>query len=93
VTPQTIKTLLAGRGDAPLAACAYEDGRGHPLAFARSTFPGLQQLHGDKGVWKLLDRAGEEVIDVPVPGPMPRDVDTDADYRAVLDEAGQQATA
>ena len=28
--------LLAGRGDAPLAACRYDDGRGHPLAFARS---------------------------------------------------------
>ncbi|HJS95419.1 MAG TPA: nucleotidyltransferase family protein [Solirubrobacteraceae bacterium] len=93
VSPQTVKTLLAGRGDAPLAACAYEDGRGHPLAFARSTFGELQALHGDKGVWKLLDRAGEEVIDVPVPGPIPRDVDTDADYRAALDEAGQQATA
>ncbi len=86
VTAETVKTLLAGRGDAPLAACAYEDGRGHPLAFARSTFAELQQLHGDKGVWKLLDRHGEEVVDVPVPGPIPRDVDTDEDYRAVLAE-------
>jgi len=93
VTAQTITTLLAGRGEAPLAACAYQDGRGHPLAFARSTFGELQALHGDKGVWKLLDRAGEEVIDVPVPGPIPRDVDTDADYRALLAEAEQQATA
>jgi molybdenum cofactor cytidylyltransferase len=84
VTAETVKTLLAGRGDAPLAACAYEDGRGHPLAFARSTFAELQQLHGDKGVWKLLDRHADKVIDVPVPGPIPRDVDTDQDYRAVL---------
>jgi molybdenum cofactor cytidylyltransferase len=86
VTAETVKTLLAGRGDAPLAACAYEDGRGHPLAFARSTFAELQQLHGDKGVWKLLDRHADKVIDVPVPGPIPRDVDTDQDYRAVLAE-------
>jgi molybdenum cofactor cytidylyltransferase len=93
VTAQTIAALLAGRGDAPLAACAYEDGRGHPLAFAKTTFPDLQQLHGDKGVWKLLDRAGEEVIEVPVQGRIPRDVDTDADYRAVLAEARQQARA
>lgn len=84
VTPQTVATLLAGRGDAPLAACGYDDGRGHPLAFARSTFGELASLHGDKGVWKLLDRRASEVVDVPVPGPIPRDVDTWADYRAVV---------
>ena len=86
VTAQTVTSLLAGRGNAPLAACAYEDGRGHPLAFARSTFGALEQLHGDKGVWKLLDRHADQVVDVPVPGRIPRDVDTDADYRAVLIE-------
>ena len=93
VTPQTVRALLAGRNHAPLAACAYQDGRGHPLAFARSTFGDLEALHGDKGVWKLLDRAGDQVVDVPVPGRIPRDVDTDAGYRAVLAEAGQQARA
>ncbi|HKO26117.1 MAG TPA: nucleotidyltransferase family protein [Solirubrobacteraceae bacterium] len=92
VRAETVNALLAGRGDAPLAACAYEDGRGHPLAFAKTMFPDLQALHGDKGVWKLLDRAGDQVLDVPVPGRIPRDVDTDEDYRAVLAEAAQQAT-
>jgi molybdenum cofactor cytidylyltransferase len=84
VTPATVASLLAGRGDAPLAACRYADGRGHPLAFARSTFPELAALHGDKGVWKLLDRRAAEVADVPVDGPVPLDVDTWEDYRAVL---------
>jgi molybdenum cofactor cytidylyltransferase len=92
VTARTIATLLAGRGDAELAACAYEDGRGHPFAFARNTFEDLQALHGDKGVWKLLDRRGDRVVDVPVRGPIPRDIDTDEDYRAVLAEAAQKAT-
>ena len=27
--------MLLGRGDAPLAVCRYENGRGHPIAFAR----------------------------------------------------------
>ena len=85
VTAETVTALLAGRADAPLAACAYEDGRGHPLAFARSIFAELEQLHGDKGVWKLLDRHADQVVDVAVRGPIPRDVDTDADYRALLD--------
>jgi molybdenum cofactor cytidylyltransferase len=93
VTATTVRSLLAGRGEAPLAACAYEDGRGHPLAFARSTFADLRALHGDKGVWKLLDRRADDVVDVPVAGRIPRDVDTDEDYRAVLAETGQKATA
>jgi molybdenum cofactor cytidylyltransferase len=84
VTPEIVATLLAGRGDAPLAACRYADGRGHPLAFARSVFDDLRALHGDKGVWKLLDRRAADVTDVPVPGPIPLDVDTWPEYEAVL---------
>jgi molybdenum cofactor cytidylyltransferase len=82
VRPETVAALLAGRGDAPLAACRYESGRGHPLAFARSTFGDLATLHGDKGVWRLMDRS--DVVEVDVPGAIPRDVDTWADYEAVL---------
>ena len=89
VTPDTVAALVAGRADAPLAACSYEDGRGHPLAFARSTFAELKALHGDKGVWKLLDRHADQVVDVPVPGSIPRDVDTDTDYRALLADASE----
>ncbi len=84
VRPETVATLLAGRGDAPLAACRYESGRGHPLAFARSTFGDLATLHGDKGVWRLMDWS--DVVEVVVPGAVPRDVDTWADYEAVLAE-------
>ena len=57
VSAETVASLLAGRGDAPLAVCRYDDGRGHPIAFARSVFAELADLHGDKGVWRLLDRA------------------------------------
>ncbi len=73
-----------GRGDAPLAACAYSDGRGHPLAFARSMFGELAGLHGDKGVWKLMDHRAGDVVDVEIDGPIPLDVDTWEDYRRVL---------
>ena len=92
VTADTVAALIKGRGASPLAACAYEDGRGHPLAFDRSTFADLKRLHGDKGVWKLLDLRAGEVVDVPIPGLTPRDVDTDEDYRALLAEPTQQAT-
>jgi molybdenum cofactor cytidylyltransferase len=84
VTAAAVQALIVNRGDAQLAACAYDDGRGHPLAFARSTFGDLAALHGDKGVWKLLDRHAEEVVDVPIAGPIPRGVDTEGDYSALL---------
>ena len=87
VTATSVEALLAGRGDAPLAACAYDDGRGHPLAFARSMFAELSEMHGDKAVWKLLDRHDADVVDVPIDGAIPRDVDTWEDYEAVTTPA------
>jgi molybdenum cofactor cytidylyltransferase len=87
VTPDTVRALVTGRGEGTkLAICRYDDGRGHPIAFGRAMFGQLGELHGDKAVWKLLDRGGDEVVEVPVPGPIPRDVDTRGDYEAVLAE-------
>jgi molybdenum cofactor cytidylyltransferase len=84
VAPQTVAALLAGRGDAPVAVCRYDDGRGHPFAFGREVFADLGALHGDKAVWKLLDARPHDVAEVAVPGPVPLDVDTWDDYEAVL---------
>ena len=82
VTAAAVRALLARRGDAPLAICRYDDGRGHPIAFSRALFGDLASLHGDKGVWKMVDRG--PAVDVRVLGPIPLDVDTAADYAAVL---------
>jgi molybdenum cofactor cytidylyltransferase len=84
VAPATVAALLRGRGGAPLAVCRYADGRGHPFAFARPMFGELAALHGDKAVWKLLERRPDDVTEVAVPGRVPRDVDTWDDYEAVL---------
>ena len=86
VDARTVGALLAGRGDAPLAVCRYDDGPGHPVAFTRSVFGELAALHGDKGVWRLLDRS-PGVVQVPVAGRIPIDVDTQEDYAAVLASA------
>jgi molybdenum cofactor cytidylyltransferase len=88
VSRETVRALLAGRGDAPLAVCRYDEGRGHPFAFGREVFGELRALHGDKAVWKLLDRAGAGVIEVEISGSVPPDVDTWADYETVLAAAG-----
>jgi molybdenum cofactor cytidylyltransferase len=84
VGPTAVRTLLARHGDAPLAVCRYEDGRGHPFAFWREMFGELARLHGDKAVWKLLDRLGDGVAEVRVPGRVPPDVDTWEDYEALV---------
>jgi molybdenum cofactor cytidylyltransferase len=90
VTPASVRALLAGRGDAPLAVCRYDDGRGHPFAFTSEVFGELSALHGDKAVWRLLDRRPADVVEVAVPGRVPPDVDTWEDYEAVLGAAGRR---
>src|SRR5215218_7487898 len=51
VTADVVQALIAGTGrDTILAACRYDDGLGHPLAFGRALFGELRELHGDKAV-------------------------------------------
>ena len=87
VTVANVSGLVSGRGDAPIAVCRYDDGRGHPFAFSSKVFGELADLHGDKAVWKLLDQRPELVTEVRVPGSVPLDVDTWEDYEAVLSTA------
>jgi len=85
-----VDRLCARAGAAAIGVCRYDDGRGHPLWFHRRMFEALRGLHGDKAVWKLVEAAGpDDVVEVRVPGPVPRDVDTWEDYQAVL--AGRPA--
>lgn len=85
VMAESVQRLLAGRRTAEMAVCRYDNGIGHPFAFARSALPTLAGLRGDKGVWKLLEERAAEVAEVAVPGPIPLDINTDADYERVLD--------
>jgi molybdenum cofactor cytidylyltransferase len=84
VGPTAVRTLLARHGEAPIAVSRYDDGRGHPFAFRRSVFDELAELHGDKAVWKLLERRAADVVEVQVPGRLPPDVDTWEDYEALV---------
>lgn len=91
ITASGVESLIRGRREAPLAVCAYTDGRGHPLAFGRAMFASLGELHGDKAVWKLMDRLGDQVVEVAIDAPIPQDVDTWDDYEAVRAELGALA--
>jgi molybdenum cofactor cytidylyltransferase len=63
---------------------SYRGDLGHPFVFARAAFPDLRGLHGDKAVWQLIERHPERVERIDVDRPLPRDVDTWADYEAAL---------
>ena len=84
VTPAAVAGLVAAASDAPIGVCRYRNGLGHPFWLGRETFASLSQLHGDKGVWKLIDAAGDDIPTHWVDSDIPRDVDTWADYEALL---------
>ena len=87
VRVETVQELEAvARGHA-VGVCEYDDGLGHPLWFDREMFGALEAMHGDKAVWKLVDGGPDaDVVRVRIPGAVPRDVDTWADYEAMLAE-------
>lgn len=81
----TVRRLIVEGSAKPVTVCRYSDGVGHPFWLSRSVFGEVAQLHGDKGVWKLLGRlpAGEVAVD----GTVPLDVDTWDDYRRLAESA------
>lgn len=87
LSPQTVAALVATASDAPIAVCRYRDGLGHPFWLSRSVFGELTQMHGDKGVWKVVDSGRFAVTRMPVDAPVPLDVDTWADYQRLLAES------
>jgi molybdenum cofactor cytidylyltransferase len=85
VRVETIQELEATARGHAVGVCDYDDGLGHPLWFDREMFGALEAMHGDKAVWKLVSE-GTDVVRVRISGPVPRDIDTWADYEAVLAE-------
>jgi molybdenum cofactor cytidylyltransferase len=89
VRVETVQELEASAREHAVGVCVYDDGLGHPLWFDRSMFGALESMHGDKAVWKLVDAGpeGADVVQVRIEGPVPRDIDTWADYEAMLAES------
>jgi molybdenum cofactor cytidylyltransferase len=91
VSPATVAALVAAAAADPMGVVRYDDGRGHPFWLGAETFGDLATLHGDKGVWRLLESGRHEVVEVRVVGPVPLDVDTWADHEALLAADRQSA--
>ncbi len=79
-----IDELIAGYRQAgrPLGALCLKGRRTHPVILARSLYPELHRLEGDRGARDLFRRFAEEVCLVEPTTPFDdRDIDTPADYR------------
>jgi len=84
-----VRRLVTEESSSPVTVCRYLDGLGHPFWLSRSVFGELAQLHGDKGIWKLIESGSVEVHELAVDGTVPLDVDTWDDYRRLV-ESGRQ---
>jgi molybdenum cofactor cytidylyltransferase len=82
VTPEIIDRLAEAwrEHEAPIALCSYQGRKGHPMIFARSLFPQLVELHGDKAAWKLVDANAATVQEVHFDLPYPDDINTPEDF-------------
>jgi len=70
--------------DRPLAlTLSFRGKAGHPFIFSAPLRDRLYALHGDKGMWRLLEELGNDVARIEVDADLPKDVDTLEDYRRV----------
>jgi molybdenum cofactor cytidylyltransferase len=75
VTATAIGAVAAAvTGPVTAARARYDDAVGHPVAFARSVWPRLTALRGDRGARDVLADLGVE--EVAVAGRRPHDLDT-----------------
>ncbi|MGE2726521.1 nucleotidyltransferase family protein [Mycolicibacterium pulveris] len=84
VSCSAVTALIESGRRAPIAVCRYADGIGHPFWLSRKVFGELAELHGDKGVWRMIESGRYDVRSVPVEGAIPLDVDTWDDYERLL---------
>ena len=82
VAPATIDAVVAAlAGGAEIAVPSHAGRRGHPAAFARSTWPDLRAAPLDGGARSLLRARPERVVHVPAGADCLVDLDTPADLQ------------
>jgi CTP:molybdopterin cytidylyltransferase MocA len=81
---EVVRSLVqAAASGAPLVVPMHEGRVGHPILFRRELFDELSQLSGDAGAREVVRRHIERAAIVTAE--LPRDLDTEADYRAFLE--------
>lgn len=81
IEPSVIARVTRHTGD--IVRAVYDGTPGHPIAFGRAVWPLLRAEVGDRGARAVVARHPEHVTDIQIPGPPPRDIDTEADYEAI----------
>ena len=84
VARTTVTKLIASGRGTPIAVCRYADGIGHPFWLGRKVFGEVAGLHGDKGVWRMVESGSYDVRRIPIDDVVPLDVDTWDDYERLL---------
>lgn len=87
VTPAVIDRLAETFADSPEAQAVVPTlfgQRGNPVLLARALFPAVAGLSGDQGARRLLDAAGEGIVEVPLDDPaIALDIDTPEALKAL----------
>lgn len=83
--PAVVEAVLDAyrRTGGPFVVPVYADGWGNPVLLARGVWQYLDGLKGDTGARPILRKQMDMVLEVPVPGPAPDDIDTPDDYARV----------
>jgi molybdenum cofactor cytidylyltransferase len=89
VATATVERLIGEGTRSAITVCRYHNGPGHPFWLSRSVFGELARLHGDKGVWKLIESGRFPVRELAVAGTIPLDVDTWDDYERLRASVAQ----
>lgn len=86
VAPSAVDAVVAAwqRGAGPVVRAGYRDGPAHPVLLDRAVWPDLAELDGDAGARQLLRQRPDLSMTVELDGRAPVDVDTWADYRALV---------
>jgi len=86
VRPELVMRLIeAGQKGAPIALPTFEGRRGHPVLFAGSALAALRSEELPEGARTLLRRYQQEVVEVPAGPEVLLDIDTPADYGALVE--------
>jgi len=89
LVPETITAVIEAwrRLQTPVVRPSYGGLAGHPMLFTRPLFGHLKALHGDKGVWKLLEANPAWVGALELDRPFPGNVNTWEDYARLRADA------
>jgi len=83
IQPAALAAVIEGwrNSRSSVVRISYRGQPGHPVLFSKTIFAEIQELHGDKGVWRLLEAHPEWVREIETDLPSPADINNWEDYR------------